>query len=280
MSSTRIAVVTAGLSVPSSTRLLADRLASAVARRVPGAEPEVTVVELRDLAVPIAHQFATGFPGPALAEAQRAVADADALIAVTPVFTASYSGLLKSFFDVLDRDALRGKPVLIGATGGTPRHSLVLDHAMRPLFTFLHAAVVPTGVFAASEDWGADGLDERIDRAAAELVALLKVDTTPVTAPDGTSPAPAADTADTETGSRAAADAAGAGGAASGTGSARGAGSGQGAGAAVHAGSAAEGESAEPAEDIPAPRPGEKPVRDKDALEIVPFAQMLSALAP
>ncbi|MFF5550175.1 oxidoreductase, partial [Streptomyces olivaceoviridis] len=60
-----------------------------------------------------------------------------------------------------------------GATGGTGRHSLVLEHALRPLFAYLRAVVVPTGVYAASEDWGAEGLAERIDRAAAELVALM-----------------------------------------------------------------------------------------------------------
>ncbi len=98
------------------------------------------------------------------------VIGADALIAVTPVFSGSYSGLFKSFFDNLDVNALDGKPVLVGATGGSARHSLMLDHAMRPLFSYLHASVVPTGVMAATEDFGTPGLDRRIDRAAAELV--------------------------------------------------------------------------------------------------------------
>ncbi|WP_073951623.1 FMN reductase [Streptomyces kebangsaanensis] len=169
----KLVVVSAGLSVPSSTRLLADRLAAATAGRAPA---DVRVVELRDLAVEIAHNFASGFPGPDLASALDAVAEADGLIVVTPVFSASYSGLFKSFFDVLgvrDQDALAGKPVLIAATGGTARHSLVLDHALRPLFAYLKAVVVPTGVYAASEDWGAEGLPERIERAAGELAALM-----------------------------------------------------------------------------------------------------------
>ncbi|MET9720971.1 CE1759 family FMN reductase [Streptomyces rochei] len=168
----KLVVVSAGLSVPSSTRLLADRLAAATAERTPA---EVQVVELRDLAVEIAHTFTNGFPGRNLAAAFDAVAAADGLIVVTPVFSASYSGLFKSFFDALsvtDEDALAGKPVLLGATGGTARHSLVLDHALRPLFAYLKAVVVPTGVYAASEDWGAEGLDGRIARAAGELAAL------------------------------------------------------------------------------------------------------------
>lgn len=165
----KLVVVSAGLSVPSSTRLLADRLAAATTERAPA---DVRVVELRDLAVEIAHHLTSGFPGRELAAALEAVTAADGLIVVTPVFSASYSGLFKSFFDVLDKDALTGKPVLIAATGGTARHSLVLEHALRPLFAHLRAVVVPTGVYAASEDWGAPGLPERIERAAGELAAL------------------------------------------------------------------------------------------------------------
>ncbi|MFI2203915.1 FMN reductase [Streptomyces sp. NPDC020192] len=168
----KLVVVSAGLSVPSSTRLLGDRLAAAVERQA-SAGVEVQVVELRELAVEIAHNFTNGFAGRALAAAQEAVSGADGLIVVTPVFSASYSGLFKSFFDVLDKEALAGKPVLIAATGGTGRHSLVLEHALRPLFAYLRAVVVPTGVYAASEDWGAEGLAERIERAAGELAALM-----------------------------------------------------------------------------------------------------------
>ncbi|MFD7701957.1 CE1759 family FMN reductase [Streptomyces caelestis] len=168
----KLVVVSAGLSVPSSTRLLADRLAAAAAAQSPA---DVQVIELRDLAVEIAHTFTTGFPGRSLSAAFETVAGADGLIVVTPVFSASYSGLFKSFFDALsvtEEGALAGKPVLIAATGGTARHSLVLDHALRPLFSHLGAVVVPTGVYAASEDWGAEGLDGRIERAAGELAAL------------------------------------------------------------------------------------------------------------
>ena len=167
----KLVVVSAGLSVPSSTRLLADRLAAAVDGQTP---VDTQVVELRDLAVEIAHNFTNGFPGRSLAAALDAVTEADGLIVVTPVFSASYSGLFKSFFDVLEKDALAGKPVLIAATGGSARHSLVLEHAMRPLFAYLRAVVVPTGVYAASEDWGAEGLPERIERAAGELTALMR----------------------------------------------------------------------------------------------------------
>lgn len=174
----KLVVVTAGLTQPSSTRLLADRLAEAVRRRLPeGGAPRV--IELRELAVDIANVFVTGFPNARLREAIEAVTEADGLVAVTPIFSGSYSGLFKSFFDVLDNTALAGKPVLIAATGGTARHSLALEHALRPLFAYLRAVVVPTAVYAASEDWGGgrdaftDGLGERVERAAEELSDLL-----------------------------------------------------------------------------------------------------------
>jgi len=172
---TRLAVVSAGLSVPSSTRLLADRLAAATTDALD--EAEVDVIELRPLAHALADNLVTGFPTGELAEAISTVRAADGLIVVTPVFAASYSGLFKSFFDVLEEGTLDGKPVLVAATAGTPRHSLVLEHALRPLFAYLHAVVVPTGVFAATDDFGDAGLDRRIERASGELAALVgKVD--------------------------------------------------------------------------------------------------------
>jgi FMN reductase len=170
-----LVVVSAGLSLPSSTRLLADRLSAAAVTVAAdlGVHFDVRVLELRDLAHDVVNHMLTGFPPAALKDALDAVHTADALIAVTPVFNASYSGLFKSFFDVVDSDALRDKPVLIAATGGTARHSLALEHALRPLFAYLQAVTVPTAVFAASEDWGGDAaeglLRGRINRAAGEL---------------------------------------------------------------------------------------------------------------
>jgi FMN reductase len=174
--SAKLVVVSAGLNTPSSTRLLADRLTAAVGERVvsTGSTTEVTVIELRDLAHDITNNLLTGFAAPKLQDAIDALSTADGAILVTPIFTTSYSGLFKSFVDVLDPDALTGLPVLIAATGGTERHSLALDYSIRPLFTYLHAVVVPTAVYAASSDWGSDqGLTDRIDRAATELAPLM-----------------------------------------------------------------------------------------------------------
>jgi FMN reductase len=177
-----LVVVSAGLSQPSSTRLLGDRLAAATSRAMTdaGEASSVEVVELREHAQPLVNNLLTGFPSEELQGVIDRVVRADGLIAVTPVFSASYSGLFKVFFDVIERDALAGMPVLIGATGGTARHSLVLDHAMRPLFTYLGGTVMRTGVYASAEDWGAAdaptdaGLAERIRRAGGELATAVR----------------------------------------------------------------------------------------------------------
>lgn len=180
MTTRTLAIVSAGLSQPSSTSLLATRLATAtsdaLSRR--GVDVEATTIELRTHAHDLTDNLVTFFASEPLQAAKDAVAGADGLIAVTPIFSASYNGLFKTFFDLLDDDALHGTPVLLAATAGTARHSLALEHAVRPLFSYLRALTTPTAVFAASEDWGADsavdgGLSARIDRAAGELAALV-----------------------------------------------------------------------------------------------------------
>ncbi|MCU1523112.1 MAG: NADPH-dependent reductase [Microbacteriaceae bacterium] len=189
MTTRRIAVISAGLSQPSSTRLLADRLAQATVDRLAddGIETTVETVDLRDLAHDVTNNLLTGFASPRLEAIIERVTSADGLIAVTPIYTTSYSGLFKSFVDILDPQAITALPVLIGATGGSERHSLALDYAMRPLFSYLHAVVVPTAVYAASSDWGAGAdastgseataataLPDRIERAAGEFASLVR----------------------------------------------------------------------------------------------------------
>jgi FMN reductase len=175
----RIVVVQAGLGQPSSTRLLADRLAAATsdALLARAEDLELHVVDVRAHAHALADALLTGFATGSLRADLDLVASADGVIVVTPVFQASFSGLFKTFFDVVDEGSLRGVPVLLAATGGTARHSLVLEHALRPMFAYLKATTVPTAVFAAAEDWGtaepAAGLAARVALAAEELAELV-----------------------------------------------------------------------------------------------------------
>ncbi|ADB31435.1 NADPH-dependent FMN reductase [Kribbella flavida DSM 17836] len=176
----KLVVISAGLRQPSSTRLLADRVAAATVRELTtlGIDTEVEVIEVRDHGHELVNNLLVGYPSEDLETVLGRVAAADGLIAVTPTFSASYNGLFKMFFDVLDDQALVDKPVLVAATGGTGRHSMVLDHELRPLFSYLRATVVPTGVFAGPEDWAGgeeagESLARRIDRAAVQLARAI-----------------------------------------------------------------------------------------------------------
>lgn len=170
-----IAVVTAGLSEDASTTRLAGaiaRAASGVAARG-GEGPEVRVVAVREIAHGITDAMLTGTAPAAVQDALDAVLTADGLIAATPTYKASFSGLFKAFFDLFDEGALENLPTVVAATGGSPRHSLVLDTALRPLFSYLKALTLPIGVYAATEDWADASLQGRIERAGAALAGML-----------------------------------------------------------------------------------------------------------
>lgn len=195
-----IAVVQAGLSTPSSTSRLADVLQTALETeaRSRALEPEVTRIDLRSIAVGIMEATISPVKPAAVQRALDSVSSADVIIAVTPTFNASFSGLFKSFFDLVKPKALAGVPVMLGATGGTARHSLIIDTAMRPLFSYLRAMPVPTAIFAASADFASadDSLAARARTAAEEAIVLLGVDAPPADGAADPSGAGAGDGAD------------------------------------------------------------------------------------
>lgn len=185
----RLVVVSAGTSEPSSTRLLADRIAGRVvalagdargagsSQRSPagarGRQVTTAVIDLRELATEIATALVSQLAGPKLRNAIAALREADGIIASTPIYKAGASGLFTSFFHVLDNDLLIAKPVVLAATAGTARHALVVDEQLRSMFAYMRTMTVPTALFAATEDWGDPALNKRIDRAALELVLLI-----------------------------------------------------------------------------------------------------------
>jgi FMN reductase len=172
----KLIVVSAGASDPSSTSMLADRLAArtVAGARERGVEVTVSVIELRTLANEIAAGLVSQINGPGLKAAIEKLAEADGIIAATPIYKAGVSGLFKSFFDLLDNDLLIAKPIAPAATAGTARHALVVDEAMRSLFAYMRALTVPTALFAATEDWADTALEGRIERAALELLLLME----------------------------------------------------------------------------------------------------------
>ena len=172
----RLAVVSAGTSDPSSTRLLADRITERTVALAGRRAHTVTstVIELRELATDITNAVVSQLISPRLRQAIDALGAADGLVVSTPVYKAGASGLFKSFFDLLDNDLLIGMPVILAATAGTARHALVADDQLRPLFAYLRALPVPTSLFAAPEDWADPALNQRAERAARELILLME----------------------------------------------------------------------------------------------------------
>jgi len=172
----KLAVVSAGTSDPSATRLLADRTAERVAALAArhGNAVRVSAVDLREISADISTALVSQLITPKLQQAMDTLAEADGIIAATPVYGAGPSGLFTSFLQALDNDLLIAKPVVLAATAGTARHSLVADDQMRPLFAYLRTMTVPTALFAAPEDWSDPALATRIDRAALELVLLME----------------------------------------------------------------------------------------------------------
>jgi FMN reductase len=170
-----IVVINAGVSDPSSTRLLADRIAQKTIDSLGEAGLTATVrsIDLGPLAVDIAQGLVSGMPNEEVQAAIGTLARADAVIAATPVYKAGISGLFKSFADLIDNDLLIAKPVVLAATGGTGRHAMIVDDHLRPLFAFLRAIPVPTSLYAAPEDWASTDLSKRIARATGELLVLL-----------------------------------------------------------------------------------------------------------
>lgn len=197
MTDLRIATVHAGLSTPSTTEKLALALEAALveAAGADGFRASTTQISLRNIAVKVTEATVSGVQSENVESALAAVTDADVLIAVSPTFNASYSGIFKSFFDLIPPGALEDKVTALGATGGTARHSLVIDMGLRPVFTYLRTRTVPTSVFASAEDFArGDSISRRAATVAAEALAFVRgsgapsvqsfqADGTPVTNP-------------------------------------------------------------------------------------------------
>lgn len=172
-----VVAVTAGHGPSSSTARLGTTLAAATAEALGSAD--VRHLELRTFAGAVTETVISGVPTPEVADAVTTLQAADALVVVTPTINASFSGLLKSFLDTLPLDTLRGLPTAIAATGGTQRHTLVLDQAVRPMLAFCRAVVLPTCLYATADEW--DGprpgpeLGVRIAQVADELAAFSRL---------------------------------------------------------------------------------------------------------
>ncbi|WP_109126701.1 FMN reductase [Dyella sp. C11] len=146
----RVVAVSGGLQQPSKAAVLAEYLLSLIADEIPC---EQHLIELGQLAPRLAGAVWRSQLPESLEQELKAVEQADVLVVATPVYRGSYTGLFKHFFDFIDQDALIDKPVLLAATGGSERHALMIDHQLRPLFSFFQARTLPLGVYATDRDY-------------------------------------------------------------------------------------------------------------------------------
>ncbi|MBW3509859.1 MULTISPECIES: FMN reductase [Janthinobacterium] len=162
----RLVAVSGGLQRPSKAAALAEHLMDLIAEEV---LCEQRLVELGQLAPQLAGATWRSHLPETVERELAAVEQADIVVVATPVFRGSYTGLFKHFFDFIDQDALIDKPVLLAATGGSERHALMIDHQLRPLFSFFQARTLPLGVYATDKDF----LDYRLqDEALIQRAAL------------------------------------------------------------------------------------------------------------
>lgn len=181
MNLVRMAVVVGSLSERSRTRVLAQGLVDALGHHLP-LQPQW--LELQRLAPHIGISASARDLPPEGAAAVRAIETADLLLAASPVYKGSYTGLFKHLFDLVAPDALVDRPVLLAANGGGDRHALVVDHQLRPLFAFFRALTVPSAVYASEGDFDgytirSDALHARMAEAAAQAARLLRARAAP-----------------------------------------------------------------------------------------------------
>jgi FMN reductase len=171
----RIVGLAGSLSKPSRTRALVE---AAVERAVERYWLEGEVLDLLSFAPSLGSAARLADLDRKARAAVDALLGADALVLASPVYKGSYCGLFKHLLDLLDPLSLMGKPILLGATGGGPRHALVIEHQLRPLLGFFEAQTLATAIYAADADF-ADGLVtspeaiERLDRAVSQFEPFL-----------------------------------------------------------------------------------------------------------
>lgn len=175
MPSIRVTVVSGSLSASSRTRVLAEALVSELARHI---SLQARVLPLASIARALGGALQRSELPAAVEEAVQSIEQAELLVVATPVYRASYPGLLKHLFDHVALDALINTPVLLAATGGSERHALVIEHQLRPLFGFFQALTLPVGVYASAADFQDQTLQghaihARIALAAERAAALF-----------------------------------------------------------------------------------------------------------
>jgi len=155
-------------SATSRTLLLVRHLLEELRERI---NVSVELVELAPIARSLGQALQRSEVEPQVERALATIESAQLLVAAAPVYRGSYPGLFKHLIDFIGLDALVDTPVLLAATGGSERHALVIDHQLRPLFSFLQAHTLPIGVYATPADFDGDRINSAALQARIQLAA-------------------------------------------------------------------------------------------------------------
>ncbi len=150
MSNNLIVGFSGNISRPSSTRRFVETVTQSLAEKSGLGH---AVFDVEDLGASLATARSVDNLDPAARKVITTIIEAEALVIGSPTYKGSYTGLFKHVFDLLDPSDLRGKPIVLTATGGGDRHSLVVEHQLRPLFAFFEAFVTPTAIYASGRDF-------------------------------------------------------------------------------------------------------------------------------
>lgn len=172
----KVVAISGGLKNPSRTHALANALTSALASH---AQIEIRLIDLGEIGPRFAGALQPDDLPAEVRSAIRAIEGADFIVAATPVYRASFTGLFKHLLDFVDHNALIDVPVLLAATGGSDRHALVIDHQLRPLFSFFQSFTLPVGVYASEADFenyqvSSAALRQRIELAVERALPFVR----------------------------------------------------------------------------------------------------------
>lgn len=171
----KVIAVSGSYKLPSRTSALVEALTQELGRHIP---VDVHSIDLSEIGGSLVASYDPKNLPIKVQKDIEAIETADLLIVATPVYRASYSGLFKHLFDLVNYEALVDVPVLLGATGGSERHALIIDHELRPLFSFFQALTLPIGVYATEADFEnykvkSDAVKARIELAIERALPLL-----------------------------------------------------------------------------------------------------------
>ncbi|MCB5189734.1 NAD(P)H-dependent oxidoreductase [Methylobacillus arboreus] len=172
----KIVGISGSLTQPSRTKVLVEEIVASASKKL---HAPAEIIDIAQIAEVLGSTISySNFPAE-LSEAYAKLQAADLLIIASPVYKASYAGLLKHFFDLLDPKALVGKVAILAATGGSDQHALVVDYQLRTLASFFSIYTTPTAIYAKDTEFTdyqltSDAIHKRVEIAVEQAVFLLK----------------------------------------------------------------------------------------------------------